>query len=139
MSRDAHNKSFETTVASALAGTYPNVLIQYDNVPLEQPDGPWVATCLMDGRGRQMELGPVTTDRHVGFIQIDVLVPQLTGTAVCSQIAEFLGNAFRRQTVFGSDGCRIIYQVPQYITRGNNKGFYCICVRVPYWRDEPRA
>lgn len=139
MSYEAHNHSFEATLKAALLGTYPAVLIQYENTPLNQPEGPWVASFLVDGKARQLELGKITSDRHVGFAQVEVLVPQQTGTKMCRAIAETIGNAFRRQTVFGLDGCRIIYQVPEYIARGEHKGFFCIMMRVAYWRDEPRA
>lgn len=139
MSFLAHNTTFENTVKSALTGAYPSVAIQYENVALQQPDGTWVSLALIDGPGRQVELGARTTFRHVGVAQIDVLVPQLSGTVAARTIAEFLGNAFRTQTVYGVDGCRIIYRAPEFTARGAHNGFYCIMVRIPYWRDEPRS
>ena len=136
MSFDLHNKSVETTLNSALAGSYPGTMLHFDNVAFAQPEGAWVAVTLIDGKSRQTELGPKVIDRHVGFVQIETLVPELTGTTTCRKMAEFCGNVFRRQTVYLPDGARVIYRIPEYISRGTNKGYYCIMSRIPYWRDE---
>lgn len=81
MSLDAHRKSFEVTLKGAMTSQYPNVPIQFENTTIEQAETGWVASYLIDGKSRQLELGPSTKDRHVGMIQVSVFTPQASGTS----------------------------------------------------------
>lgn len=113
-----------------------NIPVKYDNIPFVQPDTVWGAVCIIDGKSAIVNLGTLKVDRHVGFVQFDVMVPQNTGTRQAAQLAEQFGKLFRDKIVSLDDGAKVVFKSPQFITLGISNGFYRMCCRVAYWRDE---
>jgi hypothetical protein len=81
-------------------------------------------------------MGTRKVDRHVGIVQITVLVPQRSGTALANTLAEFSGKVFRATHAALSDGANVTFRTPQFTSTGQQLGFFPIVVRIPYWRDE---
>lgn len=126
----------ESALQSAMATAYPGVSVRYENARFHQPETAFVDFCLLDGKSFAANMGTRKVDRHVGVAQIDVMVPERSGTSQGNQIAEFAGKVFREQSAGLSDGARVIFRTPAFTYVGRQGGFYRIMVRVPYWRDE---
>lgn len=137
MSLDSHRKQAESAILSAMTAAYPSVKIKFQNANFRQPETPWIAFFMLDGKSLQANLGASSVDRHVGLVQIDVQVPNNSGTKNGNAIAEFCGNVFRKTRVVLDDGAVVRYRTPEFTSLGEQVGFYRIMCRVAYWRDEP--
>jgi hypothetical protein len=137
MSYETMRAQVEGVALNGFSTTYPNVPIKFSNAPFSQPEGPWVSVHIVEGNSMPASMGITAVDRHVGFVQFDVLVPINTGTALADQIAEFAGNLYRRQDWHLSDGAYIRFKVPQYRYMGENDAYARFMMRCNYWRDEP--
>lgn len=138
MSLDAHRESVESTLMARMAVTYPAVRIKFNNAPFVQPETAWIAVHIIDGSGMVTNLGRGRQiDRHVGQVQVDVLVSQNSGTKEGNLIAGFIGDIWRLQHVSLSDGAVVKYRVPNIMDSEDQGGFHRMILRVPYWRDEP--
>ncbi len=124
---------------SAMASQHPNVPVKYDNVTFNQPDTMWSAFCVMDGHAMAVNIGTQKVDRHLGFVQFDAMAPANTGSSQAVKLAEFGGSLFREQNVLLTDNSRVIFKVPSIITIGLSGGFFRMCMRCSYWRDEALA
>lgn len=139
MSLSLHRAWAETMMKTGMAATYSAVPVQFQNAAFRQPEGPWCQFHIIDGSAFQVELtGPNARERHTGFVQVNVFVPQNTGTAKAIEIAEYVGSLFRRKMAQLSDGAAINHRTPYYTATGTTNGFFCYIVTIPYWRDEPR-
>ncbi len=127
----------QSRLLTAMNAQYPAIPIQFDNAPFVQPDTMWGGFSIMDGNSKIVSLGTQKVDRHVGFVQFDVLAPQNSGTAVATQVAEFVGRTFRDVITQLPDQSKVVFKSPQFISRGMQNGFYRMCMRCAYWRDEP--
>lgn len=137
MSMDAHRQQAELTVQQAAATAYPAVLLAWENVPFTQPETTWMKTFLVEGRGFLTNLGRGRQiDRHVGLVQVDVMVPENVGTSPAIQLAEWAGKLFRLQTVSLADNAVVRYRVPEVANHGIQNGFFRTTMRVLYCRDE---
>ena len=128
----------ETTFKTAMTASHPTVPVKYENAPFRQPTTEWVALHILEGSAFPTELGPTPCDRHVGIIQIDVLVPADHGTVVANTLAEFTGSVFRLIHVTLSDQAYLRTEVPSFKYWGIQNGFFRVTVRVKFKRDEPR-
>lgn len=129
----------ESSLATYMAASYPGVPVKFPNVPWQQPETTWVDIHVLDGKSFPAELGVVAVDRHVGLVQVDVLIPRNQGTAVAIAMVEAICTQWRKQHVTLSDNAVLRFRVPEYHDLGENGGFYRMCGRVPYVRDEPRS
>lgn len=136
MSLETHRVQVEQAVKNYMTANYPAVPVKYENVPFNQPDGPFVAVYVMSGDSFRANLGGNYRVRHACLIQIDVLVPVDKGTKDANNMAEGLGLLFQEQDVLLSDGARVIYRTPTYETMSNQGGFYRKMVRIGATRDE---
>ena len=86
MSVAAQHQSVETLFMTAVAaGPYASAPIKFENAPFKQPETPWFALTLLDGNSFSTNLNPgKKIDRHVGIVQVDILVPELTGARLAA-------------------------------------------------------
>lgn len=138
MSLDTMRSYAENSLATFMNANYPSVPVKYSNVPWRQPETEWVDIHVLDGKAFAAELGRVAVDRHVGLLQVDVLVPRNTGTSAAFQLIEAICNIWRKVDVSLSDNAVVKFRIPEFHDMGENGGFYRVCGRVPYIRDEPR-
>lgn len=137
MSLEALRVYSEGLVQTSMNSQYPAITVKYENAPFPQPDGAWASFSVNDGHGLLVNIGTRKVDRHLGIVQFDSLVPQNTGTSMANQVAEYIGNIFRDSQALLQDGSKVIFKAPSYISLGVQGGFYRICMRCGYWRDEP--
>jgi Bacteriophage related domain of unknown function len=147
MSLEAMRSYCESTYMAAMAASYPDVAVKFDNTQFLQPQTMWVDFCIIDGKSFACNMGTLKVDRHVGIVQMALLVPENAGTAVGNPVMDFSGKVFREQKVRLSDGAVVVFRTPSFhygamfSERGlrpeSMLGFYPMVTRVPYWRDEP--
>lgn len=130
----------ENRLQVAMAANHPSVPVQFQNAPFQQPETAFIQFWLLDGKSFFCNVGTLKVDRHVGLFQIDVYVPENTGTSQANMISEFVGKLFRGQVTQLADGAKLVTQSPQFSYNGRSgTGYSRIMVRVPYHRDEPLA
>lgn len=136
MSQNTHRAQVEQAVQALMAAEYPTVPVKYENVSFTQPDGPWVAVTTISGTSFRTDLGSKYTVRYSGIVQIDVLVPEDTGTRLCNEISEKLALLFQEKEFRLEDGARVIYRTPDYRAFPDQRGFYRRIVSIGFSRDE---
>ena len=125
-------------IESRLDNGFSAVPIKYENVPFDPPKGsPYIALTILSGNGINASIG---TDRpllrHAGIIQLDIFVPEDTGTEVARTHADSLDTLFKNvQFSAGSSGL-ITTRVPFYTTLGIEQGWYRAVLSVAYQRDK---
>lgn len=125
-----------TAIATRLASNWSTTTIQYEGQPFVQPTTPWISLSILSGAGRQASLGSSQPlHRFVGVIQIDVFVPENTGTNTARQYADTLSTIFRRaQFSYGSSGV-ITCETPSVQPGPPEAGWNRLIVSTPYRRD----
>ena len=131
MSYEADRLSAEGAFNTGWASTTP---IKYQNVPMADPDGAeFVGFTVLNGPSNISSLGGVnTTHRFIGFVQIDIYVPENTGTKRARELAETAAVIFRDKRIDA-----MLFRQSD-ITNGAPPpdGYYRLTVTVPFQRDE---
>jgi len=119
------------------ASAFASIPIAYPNHAFSQPpNAPWVRVSLIGGDSNQASLGLSPTDRHVGILQFDVVVPEDSGIKTGNEIGEFLGSIFDKKQFLATPGNSLNFKVPSYIWMGTTQGGGVrLMVRIPYRRD----
>lgn len=73
---DEFRRVIESRFMTEFSYLYPDVPIQWDDVPFKQPDDAWVAFTFKQNPAKQVSLGRVFLVRTTGFLQIDVTFPK---------------------------------------------------------------
>jgi len=136
MSLETHRAQVEQAVSTLMAAQAPVIPVHYENIPFNQPDGPFVAVFILNGDSFRANLGNKYTVKHPGLIQIDVMFPENTGTKGANALAETIGLFFQEKDLMLSDQARVIYRTPSYTTLPANSGYYRRSVRVEFVRHE---
>jgi hypothetical protein len=140
MSMDAHRAQAELAVQAAAAVAYPGVPVSFENVPFTQPETAWMKVYLVEGRSFVVNLGRGRQiDRHTGYVQVDVLIPENTGSSPAIKMAEWAGTIFRLQNISLADNSVVRYRVPATANHGIQSGMFRCTMRIPFWRDEVPA
>lgn len=137
MSLDALRQYAESATMAFMAAHYPGTPTRFENVSFTQPATQWAAVYVLDGKSFLANIGTKKVDRHVGLIQLDVMVPAFAGTKPAYAIGEAWGKVFRDQDVRLPDGAVTKFKTYEVTNMGTHNGFYRVVFRVPYWRDEP--
>jgi len=136
MSLDSMRVYVESTYQAAMQASHPSVPVRFDNINFQQPQTAWADLCILSGKSFAANLGSKVVDRHVGIVQVNILVPQRSGEKLANDLAEFSGQVFRRKNQILSDGAVARFRIPEFARSGQSLGFYSVIVRIPYWRDE---
>lgn len=136
MSLDLFRRLVETRISTFMASNYPSVPVKYQNVEFIQPDGIFLSVSPLEGEAFRTNLGTPYIVRHPGLLQIDVLLPENTGTSQASLIAKALGDHFREKDLTLDNGDRAVFRVPSYPYSEDKRGYSRIMIRIPYHRDE---
>jgi hypothetical protein len=111
--------------------------IKYENQRFTQPtEGAWVALTILTGDGIQASINTSPLNRYPGVIQIDIRVPEDTGTATARTHADTIEAIFRNQQFSAAASGIIKTRTPSITTRGVIDGWYTLTVSVPYIRDK---
>lgn len=121
---------------TGMTASFASVPIHFQNVPFKQPEGAHIREVIMDGRSMQLELGSGFKTRHPGIYQIDVIVPEDTGTVALDAISKFVGKLFQAQSYVLTDGGYLRFRTASSNYMGVSLGFCRNVVSIPYWRDD---
>ena len=131
MSYEAERVSAEVAFETGWASATP---IKYQNAPFTDPDGDeFVEFFVLSGPSNIASLGGVNTmHRFIGFVQIDIYVPENTGTDRARELADTAATIFRDTRIDD-----MLFRASD-ITNGATPpaGYYRLTVTVPYQRDE---
>ena len=124
-------------IEGRFASGYSNTPIQFEDIPFAQPSTAWVALTILSGAGINTSIGGTRqVQRFAGIIQIDVYIPEDTGTKPARDIADLVDPIFNNaQFSFGSSGTITTF-VPSYQTLGVENGWYHAVVSVAYQRTK---
>jgi hypothetical protein len=74
---------------------HPTIKVDYENTKFDQPSGaPWVRLSIIDGLDRRENLGNETRFRTHGVVNIQIQVPENTGTAAMRAIQDSVKAIF---------------------------------------------
>lgn len=141
MSFAGERQAIESQLATVWgASAYSAVPVWYENVAFEVPaSGPYLALSIISSPSNQIEIGGLGSpvlNRYAGYIQVDIAVPEETGTHVARLMADVLGNGFRRARLNTGGSGAIRCDVPELRNLGTSNGKHRHVLRVPYTRDK---
>lgn len=140
MSLESQRSYLETRLTNVAPLYTPTPALWFDNLAFEPNiSGNHIVLTILDGDSRPADIGNKTVDRHVGIVQIDVLIPEDSGSAPAKKMADYFGNAFRKIDVILEDGARLVTKIPEYKNMGTKNSFYRYVISIPFKRDEKRA
>jgi len=132
-------------IEGRFAANFTALAIKWENQPFDiVNDTAYVALTILTGAGHQASLGGASAlQRYAGVIQIDIYVPEDTGTKVAKQHADTIESIFRQvQFSAGSSGT-IFTRTPSIKTLGTmagsqraESGWHRTVVSVDYHRDK---
>lgn len=100
---------------------YPTTPIQWDDVAFKQPsNGPWVAFTFLTNEEKAASIGRKYVVRTSGFVQIDVMFPENSGSAEPRKMANRLGEIFA-QRKFSAESINISFY-EKHITKAPTDG-----------------
>lgn len=104
VNHDDFRKLVEEHVLSACAEFAPTYPIQLENSRFKQPDsGEWVSLLIKRGETFAASLSDRYIDRTPGFVQIDVMVKENSGSANVFKLAHSLADSlYKRRTLHRS-------------------------------------
>lgn len=138
MSLESHRIQAEGTLKAFMTANYPQIPIQYEEVPFVQPDGPFVAIFLAEGESFRANLGAGYRVVFPGFVQVDFVQPTNRGKTVPNTIIEQIGQLFEEKDLVLNDGARLLYRTPSYSPGPTLPGWYRRMLRVDFERHETR-
>ncbi len=130
---DDERRAFE----ARFAANFTALPIKYENIPFDQPVTGWVAITVIPAGGGRSSIGTtVKRHRYVGNLQIDIFVPEDTGTSAARSHADTIDTIFRDQQFSAGVSGTITCNTPVYVTGGVEDGFYRAILTTPYHRDK---
>ncbi len=130
---DDERRAFE----ARLAANFTTLPIKYENVPFDQPTTPWIAITVLPAGGERISIGTtVKRHRYVGNLQIDIFVPEDTGTSAVRGYADTIDTIFRDQQFSAGSSGTITCRTPAYVPGGVKDGYYWAILTVAYYRDK---
>ena len=135
MSEDSMRQWVEDTLITQMGANYPNWGVKIPNVKFER-DGNYVDYNILEGDSQQTTLGPVASTRHVGVLQLNVMVVQNTGQGEMNAVVASLGSWFGRAGVTLVDCARLVTRTPSPRWMGTSDGYAWKAISIPFYRDE---
>ncbi len=130
---DDERRAFE----ARLAANFTALPIRYENVPFNQPTTGWVAITVIPAGGDRISVGTtVKRHRYLGNLQIDIFVPEDSGTSTARGHADTIEAIFRDQQFSAGVSGTITCRTPTYVTGGVENGYYRAILTTPYQRDK---
>ena len=88
----------------------PTVLVDYENQKFTQPTGqPWVRLTIIDGDDYRENIGDFNAFKTMGVVNVQIMVPEKTGTKVMRDIADDVKLIFLDRQVTMTGGSITFY------------------------------
>lgn len=133
MSDSAVTTYIEKRIVSQVGFSYPEFTVDIRSVP-EDESPKRVAYLLIGGRSTRSTLG-AKWDRHIGILQIEVIIPENQGNGERDEVADFLADVFNEHETTLPNDIRIRFKVPSQRDFGTGDGESKKIVSIPYWVD----
>lgn len=133
MSDSAVTTYIEKRIVSQVGFSYPEFTVDIRSVP-EDESPKRVAYLLIGGRSARSTLG-AKWDRHIGILQIEVIIPENQGNGERDEVADFLADVFNEHETTLPNDIRIRFKVPSQRDFGTGDGESKKIVSIPYWVD----
>lgn len=124
-------------VAAWALTAYSAIRVRYDNATWDEPSGEtaYVAFHIIDGDGIQPRVGSPASGRWAGVIQIDILVPELTGMATARAMADAAVATFDGTQFTISGAGTVTCRKPAIRSLGIENGRWRLAATVPFVRN----
>jgi hypothetical protein len=134
MGLESERQKIEQFFQSAWAGATP---VSYDGVAFEPPadESPFITMSIMDGEGRQIELGTKHLDRYAGMVQ-HVISTKAEGTGPARVIADQLAAIWRSKQLALPGDQWITFRIPNVRSLGIINGRFQMVLWTNFQRDE---
>ena len=120
-----------------MAANFTALPIMYENVVFNQPTTGWVSFMILPTGGDRISIGTTVKNyRYLGTLQIDIYVPEDTGSDACRAHADTIESIFRDQQFSAGDSGTITCRTPAFITGGVTNGYLRGIVSIPWQRDK---
>ncbi len=130
---DDERRAFE----ARMAAQFTALPIKYENVPFKQPTTGWVDFQILPAGGGRISVGTtVKRHRYLGNLQIDIYLPEDTGSSDARSHADTIEAIFRDQQFSAGDSGTITCRTPVYVKGGIVKGYLRGILSIPYQRDK---
>lgn len=126
----------EKRIVTQVGFHYPEFLVDINNAPEDQHPKR-VAYMMLGGKSSRSTLG-AKWDRHVGVLQIDVIVPDNAGNGERDEVCDFLADVFNEYEATLTGDVRLRFKVPSQRDFGSSTGESKKIISVPYWVDVPK-
>ena len=139
MAYDNQREVVETRFRAQFEPAYPTIPVVYgSNRDSDEPDtGIWVRLIINNGDSGQANLGVNNvTERYLGFIQCDIVVPKGSGDKLQNDLKTFIGRIYSRVQLTTTDGS-MTCKTPQSTgipVQMEEKSV--AVVRIPFYRDQ---
>lgn len=121
---------------SEFLAAFPSTPIQFENVKFTQPKTKWVDFSVLEGTAHRTDLNPTTSRwRTFGVINIQLMVPEDTGTKVLNQMAARAFAIFADKNIAVPGGGKISCCKVDKRSRPKINGFACKSVQVEFHYD----
>lgn len=139
MSYDNQRTVIETRFQSQFESQYPTIPVEYgSNADFDEPNNStWVRLTINNGDSNQANLGIANvTERHLGFVQCDILVPKGSGEKLQNELEQAVGRIYSR-TQLSTTGGSMTFKTPQTMgTPTQVEENSVMVVRIPFYRDQ---
>lgn len=126
----------EKRIVSQVGFYHPEFLVDINNVPEDQKKNR-VTYMLLAGKAARSTLG-AKWDRHVGILQLEIMVPESEGNGNRDRVGDFLSDIFNEYEVTLTGDVRLRFKVPAPRDFGCVSGESKLIISVPYWADVPK-
>ena len=125
-------------IEARFAAAFTVLPVAYENQKFAPPaNAAWVALTILPGEGRQVTIGGAgARQRYAGVIQVDVYVPEETGTATARGHADTIETVYRQVQFSAGASGTITTATPFIVSRGIEDGWYRLVVSIAYRRDK---
>ncbi len=139
--RDNMRKAMYDRLLTQLPQVYPTadpLPVFLENQKFKQPpDSEFIFVWFRYSSSKRASIGTERRfNRHVGFLMIDVLVPEKTGTSVMWKLTDAVASIFEGQNVCLEDTSYVTLEVPQTFSQGAAvDGLYYTRLMIPFKID----
>lgn len=139
MSYKTMRKKIDVLILNGMGHNFPNIPVRVPGAPKEGKPELYVAYYILEGEGRQAELGLKSINRHVGILQLDALMVDNLGYGELDEIGAYLQTLFDKKTFQLDDGGILRFRVASIKDINEEHGFIRKMVSIPYIRDDPKT
>lgn len=135
MSFDVARQAVFQTFKTEFGLAFPTVKVHYENQPFDQPKGAaWVSLAFIPNLSRRADIGADMNFKHEGVINVNVMVPENTGTKDQHTMADKVFTILADREWGLAEGRLITYGI-QRRSRGLIGGFYTANIQCEFCLD----